>query len=190
MDVGSTSNKTIPPTAPTDTATVSFEETVVDDSDAEEKLALTNEYFIMDDPEEDFQQTENDIKHHLNNKVSPQSTESASPQVGSPSTTAQHCLPTFFTKNEKRPIETGAVSEDANVTVASAAEEKFVVANAFVKQHPKCEVTFSDRSCVVRVSHVKLLYMNTQESVSVRFLIRITKIIPNITTVRITSRLS
>ena len=63
-------------------------------------------------------------------------------------------------------------------------------ANAFVKQHPKCEVTFSDRSCVVRVSHVKLLYMNTQESVSVRFLIRITKIIPNITTVRITSRLS
>ena len=63
-------------------------------------------------------------------------------------------------------------------------------AKAFVKQHPKCEVTFSDRSCVVRVSHVKLLYMNTQESVSVRFLIRITKIIPNITTVRITSRLS
>ena len=48
-------------------------------------------------------------------------------------------------------------------------------ANAFVKEHPKCEVTFSDRSCVVRVSHVKLLYMNTQESVSVRFLIRITK---------------
>ena len=42
----------------TDTATVSVEETVVDDSDAEEKLALANEYFIMDEPEEDFQQTE------------------------------------------------------------------------------------------------------------------------------------
>jgi hypothetical protein len=128
MDVGSTSNKTIPPTAPTDTATVSVEETVVDDSDAEEKLALANEYFIMDDPEEDFQQTENDINRQLNNKVSPQSTESASPQVGSPSTTAQHCLPTFFTKTEKRPIETGAVSEEANVTVASAAEEKLDLA--------------------------------------------------------------
>jgi hypothetical protein len=47
MDVGSTSNKTIPPTAPTDTATVSVEETVVDDSGAKEKLALTKEYFIM-----------------------------------------------------------------------------------------------------------------------------------------------
>jgi hypothetical protein len=103
---------------------VSVEETVVDYSNAKEKLALAKEYFIMDDPEEDFQQTENDINRQLNNKVSPQSTESASPQVGSPSTTAQHCLPTFFTKTEKRPIETGAVSEEANVTVASAAEEK------------------------------------------------------------------
>jgi hypothetical protein len=66
----------------TDTASVPVEEKVIVDTEAEEKLAIANEFFILDDPEEDVQQTANDINRQPNHKDSPPSTEISSTQGG------------------------------------------------------------------------------------------------------------